>query len=113
MPLEVKAGQVKWADNALTTTTNQASQPVILRGSKLSWQAIISGTGTVSVTATPQWSNDGTNWIPSSSALSLTGTTTDTKGVTLDSAFRYHRVVLTSITGTGATVTLYAAGNAA
>ena len=111
--VKVQSGQVAWANGSLTTTTNQSSATVEPYGSKCSWQVNITGSGTVSVTATPQWSNDGTNWISSGSALSLTGTGSDTKGVTLDTAFKYHRINLSSITGTSATCTAFFASGAA
>lgn len=67
----------------------------------------IAGTGTVSVTATPYGSNDGTNWV-AQTALSLSGTNSDVKAQTYTAAFAYWRVVLTSISGTGAAVTVIA-----
>jgi hypothetical protein len=81
-------------------------------GGRNSVQVVLTGTGTVSVTATVQVSNDGINWIPATSK-NLSGTTTATDGATIDSGWAYFRVTLSSITGTGATATAFAAGGAA
>lgn len=112
MPRKVISGVVDWADGATSTTTNQSTGAIALWGGKNSLQVNISGTGAVSVTATPEFSNDNTNWI-AGSALSLSGTNSDSDGVTVDSAWAYARITLTSISGTGATVTCYHAGWAA
>ena len=112
MPIEVRSHQVKFSDNAASATTNLTTKTINLWGGKNSFQVNVVGTGTVSVTATPQFSNDGVYWI-AGTALSLTGTTSDTDGFTLDGAWAYCRIALTSITGTGATVTIFHGGGAA
>lgn len=112
MPRKVISGVVDFADGEESSTTNQSTRAIALWGGKNSLQVYITGTGAVSVTATPEFSNDNANWI-AGSALSLTGTNSDTDGVTIDSAWAYARVTLTSISGTGATVTVYHAGWAA
>ena len=73
----------------------------------ITFQASVAGTGSVSVTATPYGSNDGTNWV-AQTALSPSGTNSGTAGLTVTAAYAQWRVVLTNITGTGATVSVVA-----
>jgi hypothetical protein len=112
MPFQVQSQQLKWSTGSVSATTNVSSEVVRPYGGRISVQVVIAGTGTVSVTATIQVSNNGTNWIDAN-ALTLSGTTTDTDGATIDAAWAFMRVTLTSITGTGATATAFIAGNAA
>lgn len=109
MRRQVQGGVVEWTTGADSATTNISTQPIRLWGSHNSFQVNLTGAGSVSVSATPQFSNDGTNWI-SGTALSLSGTDSDTDGVTIDAAWKYARITLASITGTDATVTVYHAG---
>ena len=88
MPHQVQSSQLKFSNLALSSTTNLATIPVQLWGAYNSVQVVIVGTGTVSVTATVQVSNDEANWIDAT-ALSLTGTTTDTDGATLASGWKW------------------------
>jgi hypothetical protein len=107
---QTKVQQVKWADNALTTTTAQASQPLIPWGDNITVQAVVSGTGAVTATVPIQVSNTGTEWITVAS-LALSGTTTATDGLALSARWGYVRAgTLSNITGTGATITLYVGG---
>lgn len=113
---DITVEQIKWADGNLTTTTNQSTQVVTAKGADYSVHVRITGTGTVSVTATVQASNTGgstaNEWFTVGSVLSLTGTGGDSKGLQLtDNAYKYLRVTLTSITGTGATVVCYFGAN--
>lgn len=108
-PLQVQSQQIKFADGNATSTTNQATQAVQLWGANNAVQVVLTGTGTVSVTAAVQVSITGTEWIAASS-LSLSGTNTATNGATLLSGWRYMRVNLSSITGTGATATVFVSG---
>ena len=115
-PLDITVQQLEWADGNLTTTTNQATEVVTAKGADYSVHCKITGTGSVSVTATVQGSNIGgttaTDWFTVGSALSLSGTNADSKGLQLtDNAYKYLRVLLSSITGTGATVTCYMGAN--
>jgi hypothetical protein len=112
MPFQVQSQQLKWSTGSVSATTNVSSETVRPWGGRISVQVKVAGTGTVSVTATIQVSNNGTDWIDAE-ALSLTGTTSDTDGATIDAAWAYLRVTLSSITGTGATATAWIAGNAA
>lgn len=112
MAIQVRSQQVKFSDNADSATTNLTTKAVHLWGGKNSFQVNISGTGAVSVTATPSFSNDGSNWI-AGTALTLSGTNSDTDGFTLDGAWVYCRIALSSISGTGATVTVFHGGGAA
>lgn len=109
MPNQVQSSQLKFTTGSAEATTNVATNPVQMWGAYNSVQAVIVGTGTVSVTATVQVSNDAANWIDAT-ALSLSGTTTDTDGATLASGWKWLRVSLASITGTSATVTVFHAG---
>lgn len=106
---QVQANQLKFADGAATSTTNQATQSVNLWGAHNSFQVNLTGSGTVSVTADVQVSNDNTNWITATS-LSLTGSGGDVDGATLQSGWAYARVNFSSITGTSATVSVYHGG---
>lgn len=94
-----------------STTTDQSSKAIYKETYYTTIQGIITGTGAVSATVTVQVSNDmatgqgtASNWVTLSSTLSLTGTTTDTKGMEVTGAWRFIRVGISSISGTGATV---------
>lgn len=78
-------------------------------GNIWNYQAVITGTGSVSATVTIQVSNNGTNW-ETFGTMSLTGTGSDTDSVTGNAPWRAHRAVVSSLTGTGATVSVYAEG---
>jgi hypothetical protein len=112
MPFQVQSQQLKWSTGSVNATTNVSTESVRPYGGRISVQVNLAGTGSVSVTATVQVSNDNVNWI-AASALSVSGTTTATNGATIDAAWAYLRVTLSSITGTGATATAFIAGNAA
>lgn len=105
----VEGGLVKWSNNAESATTNISTGIIRLWGSKNSFQVNLTGTGSVSVTATPEFSNDGVTWI-AGTGLSLSGTNADSDGVTIDAAWKYARITLSSITGTSATVQVFHAG---
>jgi hypothetical protein len=112
MPSQIQPQQLKWSTGNLTATTNVSTLPVQMWGGKNSFQVNLTGTGTVSVTATLQISNDGATWI-STPSVSLSGTNAATNGVTLDAAWVYARITLTSITGTNATATAFHGGGGA
>jgi hypothetical protein len=111
-PLQIQSHQLKWSTGSAEATTNVSTVPVNLWGGKNSFQVILTGTGSVSVTATLQVSNDASNWIDAT-ALSLSGTGGDVDGATLDAAWKWARITLASITGTAATVTVYHGGGGA
>lgn len=109
---KINVEQIKWADGELTTTTNQSTQVLAAVAADYGVHVRITGTGTVSVTATVQGSNTGgttaDEWFTVGSALSLTGTNGDSKGLAItDNPYAYLRVTLASITGTGATAVCY------
>jgi len=74
-----------------------------------SYQAVVAGTGAVSVTVTIQVSNDGSNW-ETFGTLAPSGTTTATDKLNGDAPWALHRAVTSSISGTGATVSVHARG---
>jgi len=113
MPFQIQPQVLKFpSTGAESSTTNIPTEAVRLWGGRNSFQATVTGTGSVGVTATIQVSNDGVNWI-AATALTLTGTTTATNGGTLDAGWVYARVALTAISGTGATVVVVMGGGAA
>ncbi len=112
LPAQLLPHQLTFTTGSASATTNVNTNPVQMRGGKNSFQVNLSGSGTVSVTAAIQVSNDGTNWITATS-LSLSGTNSDVDGATLDAAWVYARVALSSITGTSATVTVFHGGGGA
>lgn len=94
------------------TTTNANSSPIYKESPYSAYQAIITGTGTVSATVTIQVANEdatfqgtNSNWI-TIGTISLSGTTTATDGFTTIAPWRYTRCVISSITGTGASVSV-------
>jgi len=94
---------------ANSTTTNQASSPIYKESPYGTFQAIVTGTGTVTATIAVQVSNEANtfngikaNWI-TMGTITLTGTTTATDGFTTICPWRYVRANVTNVTGTGAT----------
>ena len=69
------------------------------------FQAVVTGTGSVSSTVAVQVSNDGTNFL-TLGTITLSGTTTATDGFASQATWNYCRGNLTAISGTGAAVTL-------
>ena len=90
-------------------TTNATSSAFGRPGSVWEYHCVITGTGPVSVTATIQVSNDGSNW-ETFGTMTPSGTTTATDYVGGDAKWRQHRCVLTNISGTGAAANVYANG---
>ena len=94
----------------LSSTTTIASSPIYKESPYSTFQAIVTGTGSVSATVVIQGSNEtdtfnGTksNWV-TVDTYTLSGTTTATNGSTSISVWRYIRANITAISGTGATV---------
>lgn len=88
--------------NARTTTgASEVFQPW---GTRRTIEVTVSGTGAVSTTVVVQISNDETNWI-TLNTLTVSGTTTATDGAAMDAAWRYMRLNMTALSGTGAAVT--------
>ena len=93
----------------LSTTATAGSSPIYKESPYSSFQAIVTGTGAVTATVALQVSNEaatfnGTkaNWI-TMGTITLSGTTTATDGFTTVCPWRYVRVNVTNVTGTGAT----------
>ena len=90
--------------------TNQTSAVVPLSDTdkfpNTTFQATIIGTGAVSATVTIKGSVDGTNFVTVGSALSLTGTPSDSQLLTTTNAYAYVTATVASILGTGAAVTV-------
>jgi hypothetical protein len=96
--------------NAVTVDGVGSAVPMPKGTAQHAFQGTIEGTGAVSATVTVEGSNDGVNWVATLATLSLTGTTSDTKGATLANApYAQLRGRIASISGTGAAVTLIAA----
>ena len=93
-----------------STTATGASSPIYKESPYGSFQGIITGTGTVSATINVQVTNEdatangaNSNWI-TMGTITLSGTTTATDGFTTIAPWRWVRVNVTAISGTGATV---------
>lgn len=71
------------------------------------YQATVAGTGAVTATVLIEVSNDDTNYCATPlGTISLSGTTSATDGFTTSAPWKYHRVNISAISGTGATVTV-------
>lgn len=70
-------------------------------------QATVTGTGSVSATINIECSNDGQNALATpAGTITLSGTTTASDGfVTQNASWKYIRMNVTALSGTGATVT--------
>lgn len=67
------------------------------------FQAIVTGTGSVSATIDIEVSNNNVNWLVLQT-LTLSGTTSATDGIASNAPWGYVRAEVTAISGTGATV---------
>lgn len=108
-PKQVQTHQLTFTTGNKTATTNVSTESVQLYGAHNSFQVNLTGSGTVSVSAAIEVSNDRSNWI-TATTLSLSGTNSDTDGATLAAGWAYARVTLSSITGTSATASVFHAG---
>ena len=104
----INAPQVVQLMSGVTTNTNGAA--VRMHFKACVYQATVVGTGAVAVNVTIQGSANGVNWSALGSAIALTATTTDTDKLVSVEYWPFIRAVTDSISGTGATVTVYAAG---
>jgi hypothetical protein len=93
-----------------STTVTAASSPIYKESPYSSFQAIISGTGSVSATIAIQVCIEddtangiNSNWI-TMSTITLSGTTTATDGFTTIAPWRWVRANVSAISGTGAIV---------
>ena len=109
----IKSGEqpryLAWSGVTSTTSTG-ASSPIFKESPYSAFQAIVTGTGTVTGTINIDVTNEdataqGTksNWI-TIGTITLSGTTTATDGFTTVAPWRYVRANVTAISGTGATV---------
>lgn len=87
-------------------TTDATSEWLPLNASPFTVCASIVGTGAVSVTVTVQTSHDASVAYAHTTTISLSGTNSDVDMLAVSSQWKYARVVLSSITGTGAAVTV-------
>lgn len=89
------------------TTTSSGS--AVYKDSPFStFQAIVTGTGTVSATVIIDCSNDSVNWCSTSLAtITLSGTTSASDGFTTQAPWKYVRARVTAIAGTSAAVQVY------
>ncbi len=89
--------------NAVTTTgAGSNSQPI--KDAPKTYQAIVTGTGTVGATVVVEVSNDGTNFL-TLGTITLSGTTKASDGFASQATWNYCRGNVTSITA-GNAVTL-------
>jgi len=93
-----------------STTATGASSPIYKESPYSSFQAIVTGTGSVSATIAVQVciedaTANGTysNWI-TMGTITVSGTTSATDGFTTIAPWRWVRVNVTAISGTGAAV---------
>jgi hypothetical protein len=70
---------------------------------KRTFQASVTGTGSVSASVDIQVSNDSLNFL-TLATINLSGTTSATDGFVSDAPWAYVRASLTAISGTGASV---------
>jgi hypothetical protein len=104
----VKSGKVYnlFPEPGVTSTTTGSG---VYKDSPYStFQATVTGTGTVSATVVIDVSNDGTNWVATSlGTITLSGTTSSSDGFATTASWKYVRARVTAISGTGATVQVY------
>ncbi len=102
------------ATYATSTITNQSSNGLYKESPWSTFQATITGTGAVSATINIYGSNDdatyagiASNWTKTAlGTISLSGTTTTSDGFAYVGPWKYVQAVVSSISGTGATVTI-------
>ena len=88
--------------SALTMT---ASTAVALSAKDFTFQATVTGTGSVTATVVVEVSNDLVGWI-TAGTITLSDTTTATDGLALSAKWAYARYRRTALTGTGAVCTV-------
>jgi hypothetical protein len=91
------------ASTLLSTTTNTTGAAVLDKIPGGTFQATITGTGTVGVTVTVQASLDATNWV-TLGTITLSGTTTATDGFVSLGEWVAYRAITASATGTIASI---------
>ena len=100
--------QIAQLMHGVTTNTNGAAVRMLFKPSV--YQATVKGTGAVAVNVTIQGSTNGVDWVALGSAIALTATTEDTDKLASVEYWPFVRAVTASISGTGATVSVYALG---
>ena len=105
----VKSGRVTDMENSATGITSVTTGPWIYKDApKGAFQIVLTGTGAVTATVAIELSNDGTNALATPLAtVSLSGTTTVSDGFQSDASWKYVRLNVTALTGTGAAVRGY------
>lgn len=103
--VSIKCGKVMdLLQNAVTTVTGDWKYK---DGTEASYQAVVSGTGSVTATVVIEVSNDGINAINTPlGTIVLSGTTTDSDGFTSNAPWKYVRARVSAISGTGATISV-------
>jgi hypothetical protein len=86
----------------ITTGAGDAFQPA---AKDRTFQAVVVGTGAVTATVAIEVSNDGTYW-ETLATINLSGTTSDSDGLTSSAPWGYVRANVTAISGTNAAVTV-------
>lgn len=101
----VKSGRV--VDILPATATTATGSWMFKDAPNASYQATITGTGTVTATIILEVSNDGVNAVSTAlGTITLTGTTTASDGLTTSAPWKYIRARVTAISGTDATVSV-------
>lgn len=94
---------------ATAVTTISESSAIQLPSGFKSFVFTLKGTGTISATVEIQVSHDTITWLTHDVyKIALSGTTQDSDGFQDADTWKYHRVAVTAITGTGANVTVTA-----
>jgi len=104
--------------NAVTAIGTYPASPNQLSGSMFGYsiddwscQVTVTGTGALTANGTIDVSNDGIGWInDSNSTFALSGSNLVSFGFVSDKPWKYARLNLTTLTGTGAAVTATLAG---
>jgi len=92
-----------------TVTTTVTGDWMFKDAPQVSFQAVVSGTGTVGATVVFDVSNDGVNACSTVlGTITLTGTTVNADGFTTSAPWKYVRARVTAISGTGAIVNVMA-----
>jgi hypothetical protein len=99
--MSVKLGKLLSA--ATTTGLSQIAGPAT--AGRKTFQATVSGTGTVGATVLVNVSDDGVNFV-TLGTITLSGTTSATDGFASEASWGYYQANVSAISGTGAAVTV-------
>lgn len=102
----VTENKVETIVNGVTST---GTQPYVRKPAPGTvFQVVLTGTGAISATIYFEVSLDGTNWVsPGMATVSLSGTNSVTDGFASNAPWRFVRVNINALSGTGASVTVY------